>query len=154
MENATKALMMASAILISIMILSLGVYLYSVMSNYTSSAKQQIVDNQVLEFNNKFLEYSEKEEVTIQDIVTVANCARQSNEDYGLSSQTKESDNTYYVAVYFGKDQIEKANIGGKSADDYFNDLLKTSDPSIKYKCEVTINQNTARINRVNFTQK
>ena len=38
MENASKALLMAASVLVGVMILSLGVYLFSTYAEYSSDA--------------------------------------------------------------------------------------------------------------------
>ena len=42
MENATKALLMAAGVLIGIVILSLGVYLYGTIGNYVQMSQEEI----------------------------------------------------------------------------------------------------------------
>ena len=47
MENATKALLMAAGVLIGIVILSLGVYLYGTIGNYVQMSQEEM-NNQAL----------------------------------------------------------------------------------------------------------
>ena len=42
MENASKALIMAASVLLGVMILSVGVYLFYVYSDYSSNAYQRM----------------------------------------------------------------------------------------------------------------
>ena len=71
MENATKALLMVSAVLIGVMILALGAYLFSVFGNTTGSIEARIAQAQLDEFNSQFTKYDGQEDCTIHDIETI-----------------------------------------------------------------------------------
>lgn len=124
MENATKALIIAASMLIAIMVISIGVYLFATMSGYTTSAQKKIIDDRVVAFNNKFLIYDGKEDLTVHDIITVANYARQSNENYGLSENSRSDTNSYYVSVIWEKVNIETQQIKNESAETFLNKLF------------------------------
>ena len=104
MENAVQALLIVAGVLIGIMILSLGISLYSSLGQYVEIAQQEIANQEIQQFNEQFLKYincsndsSEVEFVlTIQDIVTAANTAYESNLKYGL---TEQSGNNFYVTI-------------------------------------------------------
>lgn len=165
MENATKALIIAASMLIAIMVISIGVYLFATMSGYTTSAQKKIIDDRVVAFNNKFLIYDGKEDLTVHDIITVANYARQSNENYGLSENSRSDTNSYYVSVIWEKVNIETQQIKNESAETFLNKLLsenikediESEEPKEytpkKYRCEVKLNPNTARVYQVKFTE-
>lgn len=55
MENATKALLIAAAILVAILIISLGLAVYNKAANATDSA--DLSQAQVQAYNEKFLKY-------------------------------------------------------------------------------------------------
>ena len=55
MENATKALLIAAAILVAILIISLGLAVYNKAANATDSADLSLA--QVQAYNEKFLKY-------------------------------------------------------------------------------------------------
>lgn len=55
MENATKALLIAAAILVAILIISLGLAVYNKAANATDSA--DLSQAQVQSYNEKFLKY-------------------------------------------------------------------------------------------------
>ena len=55
MENASKALIMAAEILIGVMIISIGVYLFSTMGEYSADTTAQMQEAQINQFNNQFL---------------------------------------------------------------------------------------------------
>ena len=58
MENATKGLMIAGAILIAIVLISLGVFLVQRSQSSLTEGVQQLDDNAVMSFNSKFENYS------------------------------------------------------------------------------------------------
>ena len=50
MENATKALLMAAGVLIGIVILSLGVYLYGTIGNYVQMSQEEMNNQALIKF--------------------------------------------------------------------------------------------------------
>ena len=115
MENASKALLFAAGVLMAIVILSLAVYLYGSFSSATSEVEKQMEEDQISNFNNQFLAYEEKKEITIYDIYTVSNLAEENNKKYDL---TKQEDNNYYVSVNL-KTKTESINNIEKNKLDY-----------------------------------
>lgn len=83
MENASKALLMAAVILISVIILSLGVYLFAYFSDYAKGVNDDIKTNQIEQFNSQFLSYQGKD-LTIYDVITLANMAKDYNQENGF----------------------------------------------------------------------
>ena len=83
MENASKALLMAAVILISVIILSLGVYLFIYFSDYAKGVNDDIKTNQIEQFNSQFLSYQGKD-LTIYDVITLANMAKDYNQENGF----------------------------------------------------------------------
>ena len=75
MENATKALLMAAGVLIGIVILSLGVYLYGTIGNYVQMSQEEMNNQALIKFNTQFYNYTaiENQKYTFQDIITIAN---------------------------------------------------------------------------------
>ena len=53
MENASKALIMGASVLLGVMILSIGVYIFSTFAPYSENAYQRLDDAQVAQFNNQ-----------------------------------------------------------------------------------------------------
>lgn len=167
MENATKALIIAAGMLIAIMVISLGVYLFSIMSEYTTSAQQQIIDDRVLEFNNNFVKYDGRSDLTVHDVITIANYARQNNEKYGLTESNRENDNDYYISVILKVKNkeiyIETPKINNKTSEEFFNEALKNSQNYIiddedkislrNFQCSVSLREGSARVYKVVITR-
>ena len=118
MENASKALIMAASVLLGVMILSVGVYLFYVYSDYSSNAYQQMEQAQINQFNTQFLKYygmtaveNEKEEpqpilCTAHDIISLANLAYQNNLQYEVDNLNGYNVNTYYIQIDVGNTNI------------------------------------------------
>lgn len=84
MENATKALLMAAGVLIGILILSMGVYLYYSIGGYVSQTRDKIQQQSLDKFNTQFYNYlaGNNNEFAFQDVVTAANLAYENNNKY------------------------------------------------------------------------
>ena len=104
MENASKALLMAAAVLLGIMIISVGVAIFNTLSSFSQTTIARMQERQVAEFNSNFTKYygqvdGEAIQVTIHDIISAANFAKQSNIDNELQGETGYSEYTNYVQV-------------------------------------------------------
>ena len=111
MENATKALYIAAGVLMGIMVLSLAVMLFSSLQSYVEEYKSQIEFNELNTFNNRYQKYVDTEEnLTIQDIVTVAGMAYEDNSSFSAepSDWGEISENSLYVGVYLNGKRIDQ----------------------------------------------
>lgn len=97
MENATKALLIAGGVLLGVLIVSLGVYLYYALGGYITGTQERMEANAKHKFNTQFLKYIDSTELTIQDVITVANLANQNNMEHGLTAPDEGF--SYYVTV-------------------------------------------------------
>lgn len=77
MENATKALLIAGGVLIAILIILAGVYLYSLFSEQSKLYKETISATELEKFNSKFDVYLGRENITAQEIVSIVNYAKE-----------------------------------------------------------------------------
>lgn len=161
MENASKALLMAAGVLMGILILSLGVYLYTNFSSSTAAMEKQMELDEINNFNNKFLAYDGKVDLTIYDVYTVANLAAENNKKYEIENEGIQSGN-FYVEVDLTDDNGTNRNIEKETVDynkfinDYMEErteegTLKPVQRLINFTCTVTINENTGRVNKVEF---
>ena len=154
MENAVKALIIAAGVLIGVMILSLGVTIYSSLSGYVENIAENAASKELQQFNQPYIKninWNEEKGTTeftlsIHDIVTIANIARESNLDYNL---TEQDENTYYVTVNLLPDNenLEKT-INSNMAEILDKGLGK------KYRCssnDVKFNMKTGRVNQIDF---
>ena len=163
MENASKALLMATGVLIGIVLLSLISYLYISFSNSTKNVQNDIELAQRESFNNKFLIYDRANNLTLYDIQTAVNLVKENNDYYGL---TDADDNNYYITVDIdGLRNIEKNDFKITLEKLNSTDYMQTyQDPTIastnktasrltKYTGTVLINPNTGIVNYIKFTK-
>ncbi len=155
MENAVRALYIAAGVLIGIMILSLAVVIFSNLQSYVETSNEEIRFNEITRFNAKFTKYinytegKKQFDLTIQDIVTVASVAYESNNSYNPdSTKWGEPDpNSLYIAVNLDRNRIDK-NI----KDNMINLLQDNSEK--KFRCDetsITYSDKTGRIIVINF---
>lgn len=143
MENATKAMLIAAGVLIGVMILSLGVALFSELQAYVESSYERIRFNEQNAFNSQFTKYEDITS-TIQDVVTAANLAYQNNVEYNADDSERDNASTLYVAVYLDGKSIE-STINKENV----NLLSKNLDK--KYNCTVEFSQETGRVYELYF---
>jgi len=158
MENASKALIMAGGILIAIMVISLGVYIFSKFGDFAKNQETQVFEKNVTEFNAQFTKFEGAEDITAQDVVTVINLAKNNNKRYNLTSH--ETGN-YYVEVEV---TVGGIHINEKSDSNKLNELLKNNSyksvmvdgvNTIKleqYECKkIKYDEITGRVYRIDF---
>lgn len=177
MENASKALLMAAGVLIGVLILSFLAYLFSTYSASADSVQKQIELGQKQDFNNKFLEYDGRTDLTIYDINTVINMADDSNKNYGFENPTDSEyirylrEDNYYIAVCY-KNKSTQIN-GRYNNPNYYgvkgiismtdiNDTEYIKDVTTpygitkelqKYTAKVELNKNTGLVKCIIFTK-
>ena len=166
MENASKALLMAAVILISVIILSLGVYLFIYFSDYAKGVNDDIKTNQIEQFNSQFLSYQGKD-LTIYDVITLANMAKDYNQENGyevtngikpLGYITVTVPNELTAVIGENKSNnisnIENKDLIGKEitidegTENEHNEYVLT-----KYNCTVTVNNITKLVENVTIIQ-
>lgn len=170
MENASKALLMAATILIAVMLISLGTYLFATFGNYSKNINDNINAKTKQEFNAQFTKYEGGDPCTVYDIVTVINLARNSNNQYEeYQNVVKRSvelikDSNIYIYVDIRNDN--DINISELSTEQELNAAIskrnkteyKEDDNKIVYKdlytCTVAISNQTGLVKSITFTKK
>ena len=177
MENASKALIMGAEILIGVMIISIGVFLFNTFGKYSAETAKKMEDTRIAEFNNQFLKYygtattnNSKDETikcTIHEIVGLANLARKINEQNGFYDVQYVTDFKNYPNVYVQIDlKIGKNNYTNLEFknQEFLLELIKNNDiitdangdPVTKYficKDEPGISNITKRVNYMKFVE-
>ena len=154
MENAVKALYIAAGVLIVVMVLSLAAVLYASLQNYVEESNTQVKYNDINSFNSKYLNYInysngvKQSDLTIQDVVTVANMAYENNQANEIdSNQWNASSNSLYVQVILNGTRIDQ------TINDNIADLLE-SNKDKQYKCtpsDVLISETTGQVYSISF---
>ena len=147
MENASKALLMAASVLIGVVILSLTAYLFMYFGGSVNEMNQQIEEGQLQQFNNQFTSYEDKKNLTIYDVITVANLAKENNAYYELKEA---SENNFYIKVKLNSVELEKKK------EEEISNLVKSESLSndnklSQYSCKVKLNPITGRVSEISF---
>ncbi len=78
-ENASTALLMAGGLLISVLILTAGVFAFRSSANFAQNYEENVEESVLRMFNEKFEVYEGKA-LTMQDVISIANMAHDINE--------------------------------------------------------------------------
>lgn len=156
MENASKALLMAGGVLLGVLILSLAVFLFTNFGGTSSRIHDNIEENQTAQFNSQFTKYVGNENVTIHDVVTMANLATENNKYYEFPKRgNMPSGDDYYITVLLDGVRIEYGYGNTQSEiTQRYNNLLSaqvgaitdTSSELKKYKVQVEMSEKTKRV--------
>lgn len=146
MENASKALVIAGGILLSLLILSLLVLLLSSISSSKLTEEEKLAAKELEEFNNQWEAYNKKV-LYGTDVLSVVNKAIDNN-------KTLTEGEKYYVNVVInlgGTDKIELKDISGPT-----NTYLlgkKENFKSAVFKC-TNIEYVEGRVDQIEFEIK
>lgn len=148
MENASKALIMAAEVLIGVLVLSLMVYLFVTFGSSSAEIVEQMDASKLAEFNTQYDKYKGIEDITIYDIVSLANLARENNKYYELDKSVRANNGNYYISIYLsGEGYLEE------DAQDLI-EIIKESELK-KYECQNVVYSNiTGRVKKVIFKEK
>lgn len=144
MENASKALLISGGILIALLIISIGVYLYITYSQIGDTYEKNLTANEIMKFNNHFTEFEGRQNITAQEILTLYNFIQeQSRKNDNLSSK-----------IYCGK---SPSPLNFREDADKIDFLEKIDDSGklLKYKCDkcesISYNEQTGLVSEINF---
>lgn len=121
MENASKALIMAGGMLVGILVLTLAAYLFFTFGTQASKIGDRVKEQQIEKFNSDFTSYIDKENITIYDVITVANRAKAYNE----KNELDETDVDYYITVSLLNTSPRQYQHLEKENDDEYKNLLE-----------------------------
>lgn len=156
MENASKALLMAAGVLLGIMIISLAVLLFSNFGGTSSKIHDNIEQNQISKFNSQFTSYVGKNNVTIYDVITMANLATENNKYYEFPKRASmPTGNDNYITVILNGTQIEYGFGDSQNVieQDYNNRIstqvgaITQASPELKkYNVQAELSETTKRV--------
>lgn len=151
MENAVKAMYIATGVLMGIMVLSLAAFLYGSLQGYVNTTNEQIRFIKADGFNSEYFSYINSNDghiLTIQDVITAANSAYENNYKYNMdASQWTVGDNSLYVQVL----------LNGNRIDNTINENMVTlleNNKNAKFSCSadnVLIGKATGQVYSINF---
>lgn len=162
MENATQALIIAAGVLVGILILSLAVYLFSIMGGYAANTQKQIEKDEIAQFNSKFLKYDGLKNLTIQDIITVKNYALENNREDGsynpTSNACRAAENNAYIDVFYAEVEaaahMQSALIMDKEDEQLLSEEIQRINDgkeTKRFTCEVVFNSTSGRVSKIYF---
>ncbi len=98
MENASKALLIAGEVLIAIIILTIGITLYSMYSDQAKEYNQIMTTTEIQKFNSKFDVYAGRTDITAQEVVSVVNLAKEYGDAVKIIIQNKSFSSETYTS--------------------------------------------------------
>ena len=160
MENASKALLMAAEILIAVLIMSLIVALTVILGNFSRNMNGRIEEDKTSAFNQHFLDVDQRIDITAQEIATLINFSKESNDSHELEFDNK-SQSPYYVdvlidGVSFFNDPNQKAEDNEKTYKDKnlfkqkLNNFIATHNTEY-YSTNVRKTKYTPKTGKMNF---
>lgn len=121
MENASRALLMAAAVLVGVLIASVAVALFSSFAGSSSDIIDRIEESKLYKFNNNFFKYyGDAQEVTVHDVISMANVAKANNKEFEVESQTTYSHNSPYIQI-----QVKSIKNFEKKSESYYAQFIK-----------------------------
>lgn len=142
MENASKALLIAGGVLITMIVASFGVYLYGVYHEHSENMLAAMSEKEISEFNAKFTSYQGKD-LTANDVVSIMNLVRDNN--------LRKIDDEYRITIKTSGCSI---NVDGSESKVYEEECIKflTSYEDMKFKLNaVKYNENTGLVNDISI---
>lgn len=97
MENASKALLIAGGVLISLLIMGLLVYMFANIGGYFNTEEEIEKTEQLVAFNNQFESYN-RNLLRGTDVVSMINKALDNNKKYGPTGQ---NESNYLMQIEF-----------------------------------------------------
>ena len=153
MENAAKALFIAAGVLLAILLLTLFRYLSSQMSDSVKDIYDLLDQSDVAEFNQQFIAYEGRSNLTIQDVVTIVNLAKDANK----AQNAPASVNVQVVVVNGAAREDWAAKYQDKSTEDIIADNMgDVTNSNVTYSCAngvVAFDADTGLINSITITK-
>lgn len=138
MENATKALIIAATVLIAVLILSVGIYVFNHYMDFAYKNEENRAKQALVQYNTKFEKYINKT-LTIQDVLTITNLARDYNERKSVDGIT---------IIFNNKDALKIKN-------DKWMEYLENDEKSYKIKNDkITEYYSDGTIKKIEIIQK
>lgn len=143
MENASKALLMAGGVLIAIIVISIGVFLFLSYGEIGSNYEETTATNEVMKYNTNFTKFLGRQDITIQEIVSTISFADNNEIRAGVVTE-----------VYIGSSKKNRLN--KKDYDKYITELITNNSGKLyelKAINSTDYDQTTGKIKKVTFTE-
>lgn len=146
MENASKALLMAAGVLIGMLILSLAVFLFIDFGAKSKEIHTEIEATQLTQYNAQYTIYDGRKDITIYEIVTLANLAKENNEYY---RDYTDFDDYYKVSIKLSTKLLTNQNFQDSEIEEqqklieYYNEVNENGEAKFKFRCDGISYHNT-----------
>lgn len=127
MENASKALLIAGAVLIVILLIAMGMKIFRSQDDMADQVETNVQTTEILTFNNKFYKYAGKQKGT----------------------QVKALIND--VIAHNATEEVRKVSVKGNTDLSNITNLLNSIDSMKEYTVTVFTNPSTGYVNNVSF---
>lgn len=159
MENASEALIIGGTILIAIIILSIGVYLFVNYVRVGESYEETQVTAEITKFNTNFTVFDGRTDITIQEIVSLISFTKNYNKQNetnvevmiknvrGIDSGANLADKNKYTDTDINNivDIIQKNSTETKPTPTGYKTEI------IKFSCESVSTDGDGRVNKIIF---
>lgn len=147
MENTAKALIIAGGVLIAILLASLFTYLARTMADSTEPFYSMMDDNEIAEFNQRFLKYEDREDLTVQDVATIINLVKHySNDLHEIKFEYKDIAGTKHTYT-------NSSTTGYKNGIEYLDKVVASADSYFECK-KITIDAKSRLVSYICLEQK
>lgn len=146
MENASKALLIAGEILIALLVISIGVFLFVNYAKIGESYEQSRKTDELIKFNSKFTIFAARTDITAQEIITLANYAKSYNK----------AKNSNEIKVYVGSKNYAEKDLDDKECTDFIkeNSINAGTGKYYYFTCnEDDIKRPSGRVTEIKFTR-
>lgn len=113
MENASKALIIAGMVLISVMVISLFMYVFSSIMEFQTDSKAQLQSSQITAFNRFFVESYDLDygksgyQINGSDVYNIIRKVDDINNNPDIDVEITISPNTYVATFFKSGDEIK-----------------------------------------------
>jgi len=140
MENASKALIISGGILISMLVISIGVYLFASYSDVGSSYEQSMAATEIQKFNVNFTKFEGRDDITIHEIITLVEFTKQYKEQTEID-----------IPVTIGSDELKDNDIIELIKENSTKETA-TGDEEIKhFKCKEILYNEDGKVESIKF---
>lgn len=89
MENASKALLIAGGVLIAMLILTVGIFLFNTSGQLGKAYEKTLSESEVRNFNTNFTKFEGRTNITAQEIVSLVNFVKDYNKKTDIEINVK-----------------------------------------------------------------
>lgn len=147
MENASKALIMAGGILIGVLILTLAAYLFLSFGAKSQEIHSRIDETQLNQYNAQYNIYANRTDVTIYDIISLANLAEENKKNNITYSNYTTDYEVIVILIDGGNVDLSNTNEVIKK----YSEVNTNGELKYRFKCNKIEYHPNGRISKIMF---